>query len=168
MADHSTYRSHHDYFGRVASFMARIAALSGSSVTIGDTSNPDFANRHLRVAMIAEECMEFLDACGYEIHCDAVTGRPYLVFNRHQEEDFIKAIDGLCDILAVTFGTFVGFGLNPWPYFSHVMDTNDAKLAGGATQFREDGKLLKPEGWQPPNLQAILEREVEAARRRDR
>jgi predicted HAD superfamily Cof-like phosphohydrolase len=30
-----------------------------------------------------------------------------------------------------------------------VLDANDAKLEG---EIREDGKRLKPEGWQPPKI----------------
>ena len=36
-----------------------------------------------------------------------------------------------------------------------------AKLVDGKVLRREDGKVMKPEGWTPPELGAILARHVE-------
>lgn len=71
--------------------------------------------------------------------------------------DFIETIDGLCDLLYVTYGAGIRFGVDLEPFFAEVHKTNMAKV-GGAT--REDGKILKPEGWQKPDIAGILEREV--------
>jgi predicted HAD superfamily Cof-like phosphohydrolase len=42
-----------------------------------------------------------------------------------------------------------------------VMATNFAKIDRqlGKVRRREDGKVLKPEGWEPPKLQNFLKRE---------
>ena len=40
------------------------------------------------------------------------------------------------------------------PVFEAVHAANMAKVGGGV---REDGKVLKPPGWQPPDVEAIIE-----------
>jgi predicted HAD superfamily Cof-like phosphohydrolase len=39
------------------------------------------------------------------------------------------------------------------------MATNFAKIeANGKVRKREDGKVLKPQGWEPPNLKPFLKK----------
>lgn len=67
--------------------------------------------------------------------------------------DLVEAIDGMCDVLYVVFGTAVEFGIDLQPFFDEVHRTNMMKV-GGAT--RKDGKILKPDGWQPPRIKEML------------
>ena len=41
--------------------------------------------------------------------------------------------------------------------FNEVHRSNMAKLVDGKVIRREDGKVLKPEGWQPPQLAQFLQ-----------
>lgn len=100
-------------------------------VNIGET--PAIRRPGLRAALIEEEARET---------CEAI-----------RRGDLIEAIDGMCDVLYVVFGTAVEFGIDLQPFFNEVHATNMAKV-GGAT--REDGKILKPEGWTPPLIAEIL------------
>ena len=47
-----------------------------------------------------------------------------------------------------------GLGIDLRPFFREVHRTNMLKLTGPK---REDGKQLKPPGWEPPRIQAMLE-----------
>ncbi len=47
-----------------------------------------------------------------------------------------------------------GFGIDLRPFFREVHRTNMLKLTGPK---REDGKQLKPPGWEPPRIKAMLE-----------
>lgn len=69
--------------------------------------------------------------------------------------DLVATIDGLCDLLVVTYGAAVEFGVNLKPFFDEVHRTNMAKVGG---PIREDGKRLKPLGWTPPDIAGILAR----------
>jgi predicted HAD superfamily Cof-like phosphohydrolase len=40
--------------------------------------------------------------------------------------------------------------------FNEVHRSNMAKLVDGKVLRRDDGKVLKPEGWQPPQLAQFL------------
>lgn len=48
---------------------------------------------------------------------------------------------------------YKGLGLDLFPFYEEVHKTNMAKLGGPK---REDGKQLKPPGWQPPRIAEIL------------
>lgn len=71
------------------------------------------------------------------------------------EGDLIGIADGLADLLYVVYGTAVSYGIDIRPIFDEVHRSNMAKVGGTK---REDGKVLKPDGWTAPNLAPILER----------
>lgn len=111
--------------------------------------SPELRDRELRAKLIYEEAIETIHALGLEVN-------EYGEINDHWFTPNIEeAIDGLCDLLYVTFGTAVAMGIDLDPFFAEVHATNMAKLAGPK---REDGKQLKPEGWQPPDIKGLLER----------
>lgn len=71
-------------------------------------------------------------------------------------DDLPAIADGLADLIYVALGTAIAYGIDLRPVWSAVHAANMAKI-GGPT--REDGKVLKPEGWQPPDIKGILERQ---------
>jgi predicted HAD superfamily Cof-like phosphohydrolase len=79
----------------------------------------------------------------------------------------VAQADALTDINYFTQGTFTMMGVNPQPLFDIVQDANMAKLGpDGKPIYREsDGKIMKPEGWQPPEpkLAAEIESQIEEA-----
>ena len=72
--------------------------------------------------------------------------------------DEIEVLDALVDILVVTIGAGHSMGANMEGAWNEVMRTNFAKIdpETGKVCKREDGKVLKPEGWQPPQLSSFL------------
>ena len=62
------------------------------------------------------------------------------------------------DLLYVTYGAILACGIDPDPVFAEVHRANLSK-AGGPT--REDGKVLKPPGWQPADVRSVIEKLVE-------
>ena len=69
-------------------------------------------------------------------------------------EDRVEQIDALTDILVVTLGAIRTGGFDGEGAWKEVMDTNFAKIDPdtGKVRKREDGKVLKPEGWRAPEL----------------
>ena len=65
-----------------------------------------------------------------------------------------EILDALTDILVVTVGAIHSAGMNGEGAWNEVMRTNFAKIdeATGKVNKREDGKVLKPVGWMPPEL----------------
>jgi len=70
------------------------------------------------------------------------------------DNDRVEQLDALVDILVVTMGAIRAAGWDGEGAWKEVMDTNFAKINPdtGKVRKREDGKVLKPEGWSPPNL----------------
>jgi predicted HAD superfamily Cof-like phosphohydrolase len=70
-----------------------------------------------------------------------------------------ECLDALIDILVVTIGAIHSLGADGEGAWNEVMRTNFAKIdpATGFVNKREDGKVLKPEGWQPPELDQFLQ-----------
>lgn len=78
------------------------------------------------------------------------------------EGDLDAAIDALADLTYVIYGTAVAWNVPLDRFILLVHEANMRKLRGPK---REDGKQLKPEGWQPPDirgLRAFIDAEVEA------
>lgn len=68
--------------------------------------------------------------------------------------DRVEQLDALIDILVVTIGAIHSGGFDAEGAWKEVMRTNFAKIDHdtGKVRKREDGKVLKPVGWTPPNL----------------
>jgi predicted HAD superfamily Cof-like phosphohydrolase len=103
-----------------------------------DRGNTDQFNMYLK--LIEEEAEELNQA----------------IINRDRTE----MLDALIDILVVTIGAIHSMGADAEGAWKEVMRTNFAKIdkETGKVRKREDGKVLKPLGWEPPNLKPYLER----------
>jgi phosphoribosyl-ATP pyrophosphohydrolase len=84
---------------------------------------------------------------------------------REETEELCKAQDEgelphiakeIADVIFVALGVAVTYGIDMQPVWGLVHASNMAK-EGGHT--RTDGKVLKPDGWQPPDIQAEIDRQ---------
>jgi predicted HAD superfamily Cof-like phosphohydrolase len=136
-----------------------------------------------RARLITEEFFEVLGACFTdEVVCDGRRGhsvgdgpcpscgntRHVIGLNSLREcvweavaksgvrVDLAELADGLADLDYVVEGTRLEFGLNGKPIAAEVHRSNMEKRGG---EKRADGKTLKPEGWQPPDIGAELRKQ---------
>ena len=74
------------------------------------------------------------------------------------DDDAVEQLDALIDILVVTIGAIHSLGADPEGAWKAVMATNFAKIdkETGKVRKREDGKVLKPVGWIPPDLKPFV------------
>ena len=74
-------------------------------------------------------------------------------------DDKVEQLDALIDILVVTIGAIHSAGHDAEGAWKEVMSTNFAKIdkETGKVRKREDGKVLKPVGWSPPNLEPFVQ-----------
>jgi predicted HAD superfamily Cof-like phosphohydrolase len=72
--------------------------------------------------------------------------------------DKVETLDALIDILVVTIGSIHSLGADAEGAWKEVMSTNFAKIDKdtGKVRKREDGKVLKPIGWVPPELAPFM------------
>ena len=70
----------------------------------------------------------------------------------------VSDLDALIDILVVTIGAIHSMGADAEGAWNEVMRSNLAKIdpESGRVLKREDGKVLKPEGWTAPELDPFL------------
>jgi predicted HAD superfamily Cof-like phosphohydrolase len=92
----------------------------------------------LRSALLAEECQETVDAIA--------------------RGDMEKIADGLADVIYVAVGAALEFGIPLDRVWAEVHRSNMAKVdpVTGKVTKRADGKVLKPEGWTPPDVAGVL------------
>ena len=72
--------------------------------------------------------------------------------------DLVETADAMVDSIYVIIGAALEFGIPIEQVWAAVQAANMAKAPGGRVVRRHDGKILKPEGWQPPDVLGILRR----------
>jgi predicted HAD superfamily Cof-like phosphohydrolase len=76
------------------------------------------------------------------------------------DQDPVEKLDALLDIVVVTIGAIHSMGADAEGGWKEVMRTNFAKIdkETGKVRKREDGKVLKPVGWTPPDLAPFVKK----------
>ena len=127
-------------------------------LTVPQIPPPD--REALRIKLIEEEVGETLKAI--------------------RERDLVEIADGLADSIVVLVGTALEYGIDLTAVWNEVQRSNMAKFPpceecsqggydflqmstckacnGRGTQLlrREDGKIMKPPGWTPPDIAGVL------------
>lgn len=95
--------------------------------------------RTLRRELLKEEYEEYLHA--------------------EQEDDLVEIADALADMIVIISGTAAAYGIDLDEVLAEVHQSNMAKInpETGMVLRREDGKVLKPQGWEPPNVRRVLD-----------
>lgn len=103
--------------------------------TVGENNPQQF---ELYIKLIREEATELLDAM-------AMNNRP-------------EIFDALLDLIVVTVGAGLSAGFPMAAGWEEVIRSNMDKVdpETGMVRKRSDGKILKPEGWKPPNLAELI------------
>jgi predicted HAD superfamily Cof-like phosphohydrolase len=115
---------------------------------------PGSAMRLERCRWVLEETLEFIEACGFSLAVDPATGRWNLV--ETHAPNLANMAQENADIRVLTHGNDLVMGAPP-EVFAEVHRANMAKVdPDGQVLRREDGKILKPEGWQPPDVAGVL------------
>jgi predicted HAD superfamily Cof-like phosphohydrolase len=128
---------------------------------------PSDAKVRLRARLITEEYIEsmkymFDDEVVFA-GCKNVIDHAYsqlklAIDNAPVQVDMVSLMDGLADIDVVVEGTRLSFGVNGEPIAAEVHRSNMAKFKYGIKR-REDGKILKPSDWTPPEIKGELEKQ---------
>ena len=118
-----------------------------------------------------EKVKEFMTTFGQEVKSKAefpnekiVELRKKLIdeeFNELKDainaNDLIEVADALTDILVVTYGAGVAFGIDLDKCFKEVHRSNMSKLSeDGKPIYNEYGKVMKGPNYSPPNLKKFL------------
>lgn len=96
----------------------------------------------------------------YEMYRNLITEEYKELQEAVNANDRKEQLDALIDILVVTIGAIHSAGFDAEGAWKEVMKTNFAKIdkETGKVRKREDGKVLKPVGWTPPELEPFLKK----------
>lgn len=109
---------------------------------VGEVPNlPSQEERELRKRLLQEEYEEYLDG--------------------EDNDNIVEIADAIADMIYIACGTAVAYGIPLDKIFDEVHRSNMAKLVDGKVLRRADGKVIKPEGWQAPDLKKIIDTEIE-------
>ena len=118
---------------------------------------PNDDRKSLRLALILEEAIELAEAMGF--HTEELEDATYKMLNTGPliEGNIIGIADALGDLDYVVNGAALEHGIDLPAVTAEVHRSNMTKLGPeGKPIYREDGKILKGEGYEPPNLEKIL------------
>ena len=95
----------------------------------------------LRIKLLREEVEEYAEAA--------------------RAGDLVEVLDALADIGYILAGTILNHGMQNIydDAFDEVHRSNMAKLVDGKVLRREDGKVMKPQGWTAPQLAQFVIKE---------
>lgn len=97
----------------------------------------DWDLRELRQELLDEEYTEYEDA--------------------EMDDDLVETVDGLLDIIVVAWGTLLAYVGEDKALAAarEVVRSNLDKVKDGVNR-RDDGKILKPAGWTPPDIAGAI------------
>lgn len=110
----------------------------------------------LRLELIREEFCELLEAAGFNDAAEEIRA-VYLNPDIDWNPDLVGIADALGDLEYVVNGAALEHGIDLPAVVKEIHRSNMTKLGpDGKPIYREDGKILKGEGYEPPNLEAVL------------
>lgn len=107
----------------------------------------------------------FMEACGQSVgvhNQNQFDLYKNLIVEEFQElnnsTSSVDQLDALIDIIVVSIGAMHSMGVDAEDAWKEVMNSNFAKIDWETKKVRkrEDGKILKPEGWKPPELEKYI------------
>lgn len=76
-----------------------------------------------------------------------------------EQNNLVAIADGMADAIYVIVGAALEYGIPLHRVWQAVQAANMKKVdpTTGKVRYREDGKVLKPDGWMPPDIASVLE-----------
>lgn len=74
----------------------------------------------------------------------------------HKNKDVVEVADACGDLIWVILGMCNSLGINIAPVWQEIVISNMSKTVEGKVIKREDGKILKPDTYFPPNIHKAL------------
>lgn len=93
------------------------------------------------------------------LRCELVQEELYELYEAGSNDDLVEVADALTDLLYVIYGGVLEFGLQNHikDCFDEVHRSNMTKTdVNGEAIFREDGKILKSDQYEAPDLESIV------------
>jgi len=105
-----------------------------------------------------DQSVEGINVEQFKLYLKLINEESQELIDAVTNNDGVETLDALIDILVVTIGAIHSLGGDAEGAWKEVMKTNFAKIDHdtGKVRKREDGKVLKPTGWTPPDLKPYV------------
>lgn len=110
----------------------------------------------------------FMNACNQteknfgkqsELYLDLIVEEFKELITAYSNRDIVEIADACADLKWVIEGLEITMNLPQQEVWDEVARSNLGKISeNGKVLKREDGKVLKPEGWTPPDIKKILKK----------
>lgn len=107
-----------------------------------------------------DQSVEGFDEPQFNLYTKLIQEEVDELWDANAKADKTECLDALIDILVVTIGAIHSMGADAEGAWKEVMRTNFAKIdrETGKVRKRDDGKVLKPQGWTAPNLEPFVKK----------
>jgi predicted HAD superfamily Cof-like phosphohydrolase len=111
------------------------------------------------------DVVKFIEACDqkpsqetFELYTKLIEEEFFEFMGADMDNDDVERLDACMDMIWVILGYCYVKGYNVEGAWQEVAKSNLFKIDSvtGKVIKRDDGKILKPEGWKPPNLQNFI------------
>jgi predicted HAD superfamily Cof-like phosphohydrolase len=143
----------------VADALADIAYLvCGTAIVYGLAPKGHFSARFANFgSLLMRPALPTGDRASQRVSRMAQISRAHDAYTQAEGRDDLAGINqALQDLLDAAFTCAYIYSIPLASVFAEVHRSNMAKRVDGVVLRRADGKIIKPPGWQPPNIQAVL------------
>lgn len=159
VADKEILAGLNDSVGGMTEHALRVAlfAIKGGQFVPAHPHMPRADVRKLRCLLLLEETLEFIEASGFAVDlysvfsgvCKVGERFGYTVYETGKNPSYEDMVDACADVSVVNTGTLIALGAGDAEVLEAVDNANLAKVTGNVTRDA-NGKIKKPDDWQPP------------------
>lgn len=91
-----------------------------------------------------------------QLYTDLVKEEYSELISAIENRDIVETADACADLIWVVEGLMYSLGIDPQTVWDEITKSNNSKTVDGKLVKRDDGKVLKPETFRPPNIQKAL------------
>jgi len=124
-----------------------------------------------RLGFLFEELFETVDACGLDLNPQVKNSLIESINSAHinlNKYDELEIIDGLLDLIYVSFGTLLLKGLSEVQIREHQLEIQRANMSkerslenDSRSKRNHSLDVVKPEGWKGPDHEKIMDENIE-------
>jgi len=111
-----------------------------------------------RFMVASDQSVDKYNAEQYNLYINLITEEVNELADAIENNDVVEQLDALIDILVVTVGALHSAGVDAQSAWDEVIRSNMSKVdvTTGKVIKREDGKVMKPASYSPPNLNPFI------------
>lgn len=105
-----------------------------------------------------DQTIGYWNAAQFDLYLKLIREEATELFDAVSQNNRAEMFDALLDLIVVCIGAGFSAGFPMANGWKEVIDSNMAKIdpETGMVRRRSDGKILKPEGWKPPDLATLI------------